>query len=406
MACSRLSVAPLARCFGLLALLVLSVPASGVELEGVGHATIHHGDVETARAQARQSALRDLALQYEAQVSTRDTLENGVLTESRMQVAANARAHNARIVDEVRRGNLMRVVVRADMSRGNSCAAGDAAGLKKRVAVTGFPLLFPEQARLGQLQDAGEMLPQQLQANLRNGNRVQVFNASATSMFGDLANAPTEPRGDNRLNNVLEVARELGVQFVVTGVIRDIGVADPAAWGTSVLNRMQRTLGAADQSRRFVVDLMVFDGFSGSPVYQEQFQASADWDVAAGAADGFASAGFQQSSFGQAVSQVLSDMTGAVIAAVACQPFMTRIVRVDGNRVTLDSGATAGLRPGDELHIYRSTRYFDAPGSTPELRDAGVSVTLNNVHPDFSNGRMMTPGGQVNIQRDDIAIVW
>jgi hypothetical protein len=35
-----------------------------------------------------------------------------------------------------------------------------------------------------------------------------------------------------------------------------------------------------------------------------------------------------------------------------------------------------------------------------------MTVTLNNVHPDFSNGKMPVTGGQVNIQRDDIAIIW
>ncbi|MEE3116785.1 MAG: FlgT C-terminal domain-containing protein, partial [Pseudomonadota bacterium] len=95
-----------------------------------------------------------------------------------------------------------------------------------------------------------------------------------------------------------------------------------------------------------------------------------------------------------------------VNGALACQPFMTRITRVDGNRVTLESGATAGLRPGDELHLYRSARYFDSLAGTPELTDSGLAVTLNNVHPDFSNGRTGSVGAQVNIQRDDIAIIW
>lgn len=112
--------------------------AQAVVLEGVGHATIYNGDLEAAREQARKAALRDVALQYEAQISSHDTMENGVVTESRVQVASSARARDARIVDEYRRGDLLRVTVRADMSEGASCGAGDAADLKKRVAVTGF----------------------------------------------------------------------------------------------------------------------------------------------------------------------------------------------------------------------------------------------------------------------------
>ena len=85
---------------------------------------------------------------------------------------------------------------------------------------------------------------------------------------------------------------------------------------------------------------------------------------------------------------------------------MTRIARVDGHSVTLESGATAGLRPGDELKLYRSTAYLDSPGATQELNDSQLSVTLDRVQPQSSRGTMPQLGGIVNIQRDDIAILW
>lgn len=400
----------LARRILLVLLTALAGTAQALVMEGVGHGTIHNEDIAAARTEARQAALRDLALRYEARVSTRETVKNGVITESHTQVETTGQARNIRVVDEQRRGNLLRLTVQAEMverAKGAaSCGAGEASRLRKRVAITGFPVLYPDQAQFGRIDDAGEILPQQLQARLREGGRLQVFGATTNSLFSDLLNAPTAQRGDNRLTNVLQVARELGVQFVVTGVIRDLGVADPSAWGTSVLGRMQRGLGTADQNRRFAMDLMVYDGFSGSPVFQQRFATTAKWDADPGAADGFGSGGFQNTAYGQAVDGLIGEMVDAVNGALACQPFMTRITRVDGNRVTLESGATAGLRPGDELHLYRSARYFDSLAGTPELTDAGLAVTLNNVHPDFSNGRMGSVGAQVNIQRDDIAIIW
>ncbi len=387
--------------------LMLAVSAHAVVLEGVGHASIHGDDIASARAEARNAAMRDLALQYEAQVSTSDTMENGVLTESRMRLASSARARNVKVIDEHRSGNLLRVTVRGDISAGTaSCEGGEAGRLKKRVAVTGFPLVYPDQARVGRIDDAGEILPQLLQQGLRDAGSLQVFSTTSTRLFPDLLNAPTMQEGGNRLTNVIQVAREMGVQFVVTGVIRDIGVADPAAWGSSVLDKMQRGIGASDMRRRFAVDMVVLDGFSGSPVYQQHFETAADWNAGPGSSSGFGSAGFQKTHYGEAVSGVIGDMTRAATDALACQPFMTRITRVDGQLVTLASGATAGLRPGDELHLYRSARYFDSLGGTPELSDSQMTVRLNNVHPDFSNGRMPQVGGQVNIQRDDIAIIW
>lgn len=387
--------------------LMLGASAQAVVLEGVGHASIYNEDLESARAEARSAAMRDLALQYEAQVSTRDTMENGVLTESRVRLASSARARDVKVIDEHRSGNLLRVTVRGDISASRaSCDGGDAARLKKRVAITGFPLLYPDQARVGRIDDAGEILPQQLQQGLREAGNLQVFSATTSRLFPDLLNAPTLQQGGNRLTNVVQVAREMGAQFVVAGVIRDIGVADPAAWGSSVLDKMQRRFGGADMRRRFAVDLMVFDGFSGSPVYQQRFETAADWNAGPGSSTGFGSEGFRKTQYGESVAGAIGEMTQAVAEALACQPFMARITRVEGHLVTLASGATAGLRPGDELHLYRSARYFDSLEGTPELSDSQMTVTLNNVHPDFSNGKMPVTGGQVNIQRDDIAIIW
>ena len=139
------------------ALLVIACGgAQAVVLEGVGHATIYNDDVDSARQEAKKAALRDVSLQYEARISSRDTMENGVVTESRLQVASSARAKSVEVVDEYRRGNLLRVTVRADMSAGGQCQAGDAAELRKRVAVTGFPMVYPDQARIGRIGDAGD----------------------------------------------------------------------------------------------------------------------------------------------------------------------------------------------------------------------------------------------------------
>lgn len=386
--------------------LMLAANAQAVVLEGIGHATIYNDDVDSARQKAKKAALRDVSLQYEARISSRDTMENGVVTESRLQVASSSRARSVKVVDEYRRGNMLRVTVRADMSESGSCSAGEASGLRKRVAVTGFPMVYPDQARIGRIDDAGEILPQLLQADLRNTGNLQVFGATTQRLFSDLLNAPTQQKFNNRLTNVIQVARELGVQFVVAGVIRDVGVSDPDAWGSSIIDRMQRGVGAANQNRRFVADLMIYDGFSGAPVYQERFATEARWDAGPGSSDGFGSAGFQETSYGQAVAGLMKDMTAAVDNALACQPFITRVTRVDGSKVTLDSGATAGLRPGDELKLYRSASFFDSPEATPELQDSGTTMTVNNVHPDFSNGRIPVSGGLINIQRDDVAIVW
>jgi len=396
----------------LVCLALCSGLAGAAVLEGVGHATIQENNIDQARAEARKAAMRDLALQYDARVSSRDEVENGELVSSQTELSAVADVRNATVVDEYQSGNLLRVTVRAELSEGRtqsaSCKAGDASDLRKRVAVAGFPVVAPAQGGHRSVDNAGEKLPQALIERLQRQGRLQILGSTQQQLFDRLPDAPTSQSNmaSNRLTNVVQVARELGAQFVVAGVIRDIGLSDPGAWGSSIIDRMQRSIGTSDSERRFEAELMVFDGFSGSVVYRKRYDTSADWRPDGNGSDGFASAGFQKSEWGQAVSGVMGEMAEDVKRALACQPFMTRIARVDGDKVTLESGATAGLRPGDELAVYRSQSYFDSLGGTPELEDAGVSVTLDNVHPDFSNGRLPNVGGQVNVQRDDIAIIW
>lgn len=386
--------------------LLLTTPAAAAWVQGTGIAMIDNGNVEAARSEARNAALRDAALQYEAHVASQDTMENGVLTDSRLTVASQARARQVRVIEEHRSGNLLRLTVEADMSASPQCAARDAARMRKRVAVTGFPILDTDHTRMGRVSDAGEVLPQKLQMELRRTGGLELFNATQIQMFPDLLNAPTQQRFDNSLTNVIQLARELDVQFVVTGVIRDMRMSDPEAWGTSILDRMQRGLGVANQERQFVADLMVYDGFSGSPVYQKRFVTSAKWNAGMTETTGFGTDAFDRTDYGKAVAQTIQEMGQAVNSALACQPFMTRITRVEGQQVYLASGASSGLRPGDELHLYRSYRFFDSPQATPELRDAQTRMTVNHVYPDFSSGLMPQVGGLNNLQRDDIAIIW
>jgi hypothetical protein len=388
-------------------LIVLSSSAQAVMLTGTGQAVIRNSDMDSARNEARRAALREVALQYESHIASEETLSNGIITDSRLTVAARAQARNVEIVRETRHGDLLRVTVRADMSASHSsCGAGDAGRLKKKVAVTGFPVLHPQQAKIGRLEDAGEMLPQALVSLMRANGNFQVLAASKLRLFADLPNAPTRQAFDNRLTNVSELARELGAQFLVSGVIRGMSIVDPSAWGTSVASRLKRRLGLGNQNRRFILDMVIYDGFSGTPVHQKRFTTEALWDAPTGRSVGFGSAGFQQTSYGRAVAGLMRQMVASVDEALMCQPFMTRITRVDGEMVTLSSGASAGLRPGDELNLYRSYSHFDSPGTTPELRDSKSIVTLDGVYPQFSNGVLGMQGGQVNIQRDDIAIVW
>lgn len=391
-------------------LLLFAVQAQAVWVEGVGVAAIERGDLDAARAQARRLALRDAALQYRARIASKETVENGVLKQSSLTVAAQAQAKQIKVLEETRTGNWLRMRLTADL--GGSAACGSEAGqqLHKRIAITAFPLRQPQQATLGGLENSSRALANALYQKLSAAN-FSVMSVTRERPHPDLLDAPTQQTDDSRLNKTLELARSLNVQFVISGVIQDMAVADPGAWETSLWKRVARDTGLANRERRLVLDVFMHDGFSGSPVFEQRFSAAGLWDSTREQQVGFGSEAFWATGYGRAVDQLLEQVKGQVAEALACQPFMARITRVDEKTAHLAAGAIAGLRPGDVFQVFRTMRFQDGAfadmqAASPELEDTVTKLRITQVQPEFSRGSLSRRAGERNIQQGDIAVIW
>ena len=393
-----------------LLLLLLSVQAGAqVEpqwIQASGQALIVNGDRELALARAKENALREAALRYQAGIASEDKLEDGVLTHSRLTVRSNAEARQIRILNQHVEGKYALVTLEAIMSEGFVCRAKDAQYLRKRVAVAGFAMVEGQGASLGNLHNAGRALPEYLYQQLLAGGYVEPLSMSHRQLYNDFRNMPTIAEADNSVHKTLGLARDLNVQFVIGGVIRDLGPVDENAWGSSMLGSLRRGLGLSNQNRRFVMDLVVHDGFSGSPVMERRYEAVGSWDTEKNSETGFMSPAFMATSYGQAVAGLLEEAATDVSDELRCQPFMSRITRVEDRQVYLANGASSGLRPGQALSIYRRFELIDVPGDSYELQPTQTELRIDQVHPDFSRGRIPIQAGRRNIQQDDVAIVW
>lgn len=387
-------------------LLAVVVPAQAEWIRATGHALVVNGDLDAALAQAKDHALRDAALKFQAQVDSEETVENGVLTHSRLTVNSRAQARELRIVSQRIEGDYALVTIEADMGGPALCEGSAAQDFRKRVAVAGFALVQDQGASLGNLHDVERALPEHLYQQLLAGGSVEPLAMTHRQLYGDLRNMPTLAEGDNSLHKTLALARDLNVQFVIGGVVRDLGPVDPHAWGSSVMDGFRRGLGFTNQDRRFVMDLVVHDGFSGSPVLERRYEITAAWDADKHLDMGFMTPAFNETAYGRAVAAVLAEAAQEVSAELRCQPFMTRITRVDDHQVYLAMGASSGLRPGHEMSIYRRFEFLDVPGNSYELQPTQTVLKINQVHPDFSRGQIPVQAGRRNIQQDDIAIIW
>jgi len=211
--------------------------------------------------------------------------------------------------------------------------------------------------------------------------------------------AAGEPQYDAQ--QVRQLARRFGVQFVVGGVLRDAGVEGEAYLPTANRNlrpgERKRSLDlpifdfislgikATPAFRRFEFDLFLFDGISGALINRHRFSGEVEGDVAQHP-EWLFKARFYETDFGNLVDRTLKEATQALQADVHCLPFSARVVRTEGRKIFFDAGTTSLIRPGDRLQAYRLKPGQAFPGGMAE--EAIGSLTVSEVQPLFASGQM------------------
>ncbi len=393
----------------IITLLSFSPYLSAEWVQATGKASVTDGQYEFARKQARDDALQQAAIQIGAVIEGYQEVKNGQLTRDDVSVTTFAKANKVVIVDETVDDGLLTLVIKADMVRvdNKQCSPDKANGYKKEIALLGFSMQEPQQANIGSLHDADRMLPGYLTAQLNRLNNLVVHESSQYTLYDELANAPSTESSQRTLTKAAHYARQMGVQFVVSGIVRDLSVVDPDAFGSSYLASTDRFLSTADINRHFDVEVYVHDGFSGSIVFQKNYQLTDSWDADPNDQTGFASPGFWKTKYGESVKGLLKGVARDVNDTLRCQPFMTRITRAEGKTLHFASGASAGVRPGDQLAVYRTYRFYNSDLlAGTELTNAKAALTVSQVHPSFGTGTISVDASRLNIQIDDLLIAW
>jgi len=392
-----------------LSLLLISAPrllwADWVRV--TGSAPLKDGRYEVARKYAREDALQQAIMQFGTKVKSHQKVENGILKQDQVSISSEARVNKSMVEEEYVWKDVLYLSLNVDVEAVPSCGNSQASAYKKKVAVLGFSMQSPEQARMGAIQNVERGFASALNLVLHEQQNLVVFENSHIALHGETMNAPSHYTEQNTLTKAADFAKQMGTQFVISGVIRDMGVEDQAAFSNSYWSKLKRLGSKANQNRRFTTELFVHDGFSGAIVWQKTFSISAEWNADAQHKLGFGSAEFWELEYGKAVGRLIGDMGGMVNEQLRCQPFMTRISRIDGKTLHFSSGASSGVRPGDKLSLYRTFNYYDADMlKGMELTNVKTALTVSQVHPGFSSGRISVDSGRLNIQEDDLLIAW
>ena len=383
--------------------------AYGATVEASGQAEIAFGDVDAARMRALRQAIENASMQVNAKVRSTQVLDNGSLVVDHLRINSAAKVKSLKVIDEYQRSGSYFVNIRALVSEDQVCATHVANDFRKTVAVTGFPMQYPEQASIGHLGAVDRNFPSQLVNSLNGLPGIQALDASYMMLYPTVANAPTNWTAENTLTKAVDTAKELGVQFVVSGVVRDISMENPNAPYPKPWDGLLKTVGVHKQlrMRHMVVDLYVHDGYSGAMVFQSRYQVKGQWNAKRNAIVEFGSAAFWSTDFGDQVSKLISETIIDLQDTIQCQPFMANISKADKYRIYVNQGASSGLRPGDMLAVYRTIDVFDRDQNRMvQLSDTRMVAKIKQVQPHFSIAELPVRVENLNLQPSDIVIAW
>lgn len=384
--------------------LLISINTFAETVDVAGEAIIYNDDIADARYRATQQAIKQAVLESGSRVNVKDALNNGEL-ESNIEIRSSGHVQRARILSEEINGDFLSLIARIEVTPDSQCSSGPTSYYRKTVGVTGFELQNPQQARLGELSNIARELPKHLADEINKQGYIRAITATNIAIYPDLINAPSSTNFDGSLTNVTRISEQLGVQYIVSGVIRDI---------SEVYLRQPNNKDAKDlldedidKERNFVVDIYIYDGFSGALLFEHRYDEIGNWDISDHARIGFGSAKFWTVHYGRVVQQALKESALDTSEQLRCQPFMANIFRTEGNRIHIAAGSLSGIKQGDKFNVYRRYEVFNQRQSTQtQLNNANISVTIKQVQPNFSIGELVVDAHILNVQQQDVVIAW
>lgn len=227
----------------------------------------------------------------------------------------------------------------------NSFSAEAAAHYRRKLAVTQFHVL--DRAHITDLPNIEVGLARELKRRLDATGNVRTVDASqylvplnGDEMVSQRRILGALPPARDAGQMATEFAESLSVQYVVSGVIRDMSVT-------------KHLLGA--KVRHLEIDLVMHDGITGAEVARHRVNESVpdggllDFKTSAPVLNDK----FYASPFGNKVNRALDRLVSLLSSDLTHQPFTARVIRTEGSKVFFDAGGLANVKVGDFLNTYQ-----------------------------------------------------
>lgn len=395
----------------LICLSLVILPANAHWVKATGMAMIEHNDLVQARRAAIRDALRQASFQGALRVNGYQSMKDGELLIDQVAISTQSSIGEMEILDEEVKNGLMYVTVNAFIEASGSCKGGNFNnGYQRSLAISNFFLEKPLSANMGALHNVNDALPREILQRMQSDDKIRVLDAVNFQFFDDAQSLPTSVNSQGQLTTAVDAATRLGSQYVLTGIIRSLDLLNPELAGarTPLQSLYERTKYKGKRfARELKLDIFIHDGFSGELVTSRSYITLGNWTENRTAKLGFASPAFWKTDYGQQVDALIEQLITDLNVQVGCQPFMARITRTDGKNLYIDTGSAAGLRPGDNLEVYRVNTFYDQQQREyTELVPAQLNLVLERVQSNFAQGSLTALPTVANIQVGDVVIAW
>ncbi|NOX42259.1 MAG: hypothetical protein GXP19_00765 [Gammaproteobacteria bacterium] len=344
-----------------------------VEVEG--SAVITDGAVNKARLQAIQDAIRQALLQTSASVSTASIVSSNVMIMDSTKIRATGRVSNVVIIDEWRNEDEIHVLIRAKVPENIQQATNTTKGYRRKLAVVQFHVV--DRREIQDLPNIEIEYPRRLLRRIEENGGIIGIDAT-NYLLNSKAQSLDHDAGHPGKETIINLASTLGVQFIVSGIIRDM----------SVVNHL------IGKSRLLSLELQVFDGLTGTLLSRNAYNKNVNGAGLNDSDSPFGTREFFNSNYGIAVDKLLSQQITSIQSVIFKLPVTVRVVRSEGKRVYFDAGAISLVHVGDMLMAYKVD-------SSPLVKMANSSefgfpekpvatVTVKKIQPLFSMGELET----------------
>jgi hypothetical protein len=152
-----------------------------------------------------------------------------------------------------------------------------------------------------------------------------------------------------------------------------------------------------------VIDVEVYDGVSGALISKRRINESITGrglyfnDVP------FGSVEFLKTAYGKMIDRVLDQLIRGIESDIAQLPFTARVIRMEGDEIYFDAGATSLIKAGDILMTYQlaNESFNSASNSYVGYAETPVaSLLVKRVQPMFAVGELQD--SKTTLKRGDM----